>query len=155
VTARRAAGGVLRARRILVPVDLSPSGDAALRAAAGLAKAAHGRLLLLHVFDRRALEDVYKLHGLTEAQARERMKANADAALAKLRRRPWLAGVAVQARYATGLPAPEIVAAAAAWKADLVVLARRRRAGLANLLYGASSDGVVREAPCAVLVIPE
>jgi nucleotide-binding universal stress UspA family protein len=144
---------MFRPRRLLVPVDLSSAGEGILRTAAEMARATRGRLLLLHVFDSRAVEDRYNLHGLREEEVRARMKANAEAVLERLTTRPWLRGLRVESRYAYGLPPDEIARAAAAWKADLVVLARRRRSGLSHLLYGRTSDAVVREAPCAVLVL--
>ena len=144
---------MFRPRRLLVPVDLAPGAEKAVRAAAGLARASGGRLLLLHVFDSRAVEDIYNLHGLKEQEVRARMKANAEEALGKLLRRAWMQGVATTVRYVDGFPPDAIVATAKSWRADLLVLARRRRSGLSHLLYGRTSDAVVREAPCTVLTL--
>ena len=129
---------MFRPRRILVPVDLSSDTEAAVRAAAGLARDNGARLLLLHVFDVRAVEDVYNLHGLKKEEVLAR---------------PWLKGTKTTVKGVFGLPSEVIVAEAKAWKADLIVLAKRRRSGLSHLLYGRTSDGVVREAECAVLVL--
>ena len=144
---------MLRAKRILVPLDFSPATDRVVRTAADLARASKGRLLLFHVFDRRAVEDVYNLHGLKAEEVRARMKATAEAALARLEARPWLKGVRRDVRFGSGLPPEAIVEAAQSWKADLIVLSRRRRNGLAHLLYGRTSDAVVHDAPCAVLTL--
>jgi nucleotide-binding universal stress UspA family protein len=134
-------------------VELSSASEAAARAAADLARVHGARLLLLHVYDARAVEDVYNLHGLQEAEVRARMKANAEALVERLSRKPWLRGLRAESRFAYGLPPEVIVAEAAAWRADLVVLGKRKRSGLAHLLYGRTSDAVVREASCAVLVL--
>ncbi len=142
-------------RRILVPVELSSATEAAVRAAADLARPGRGKLLLLHVFDSRAVEDVYNLHGLKEEEVRARMKANAEALMERLEGRPWLKGVKTEARYAYGLPPDAIVAEARAWKADLIVLGRRRRSGLSHLLFGRTSDGVVHDSPCDVLILAQ
>jgi len=144
---------VFRPRRILVPVDLSSATEAAVRAAADLARGSGARLLLFHVFDSRAVEDVYKLHGLKEEEIRARMKANAEGLMERLTAKSWLKGLRVEARTAYGVPPDAIAAEAGRWKADLVVLAKRRRNGLSHLLFGRTSDGVVRESPCAVLVL--
>ena len=144
---------MFRPRRVVAPVDLTSSDEVALRTAAGLARENGGRLLLVHVLDSRAVEDVYNLHGLRAEEVRARMMANAEAAVVRLRKRPWLRGLRADVRYAFGLPPEEIVRAAADWRADLVVLVRRRKGGLSHLLYGRTSDTVVREAPCAVLVL--
>ena len=144
---------MLRAKRILVPLNLSPGEEKVVKAAAAMAAESRGRLCLFHVFDSRAVEDVFHLHGLKEEEVRERMRAGADEYIDRLRGRAWLKGISVDVLYATGLPPEEIVTAAREWKADLVVLSRSRRSGLAHLLYGRTSDGVVREASCAVLVL--
>jgi nucleotide-binding universal stress UspA family protein len=144
---------MFRPRRILVPVDLSSATETAVRAAADMARASGGRVLLFHVFDSRAVEDVYNLHGLKEDEIRARMKANAETLMERLMARSWLKKVKVEAKTAYGVPPEAIVAEASRWRADLVVLAKRRRSGLSHLLFGRTSDGVVREASCAVLVL--
>ena len=144
---------MFRPKRILVPVDLSPASERTVRTAAETVRETRGRLLLLHVFDSRAVEDVYNLHGLREEEVRARMRANAEASLGRLVRRPWLRGLRVEVRYAHGLPPDEIVREAGEWKADLVILARGHRAGLSHLLYGRTSDAVAREASCSVLIL--
>ena len=144
---------MFRPRRILVPVDLASDTEAAVRAAAGLAREHGARILLLHVLDVRAVEDVYNLHGLKKEEVVARMNANAEGVMHRLLARPWLKGLKVGFRGVFGLPAEVIVEEAKSWKADLVVLARRKRSGLSHLLYGRTADGVVREAPCAVLVL--
>ena len=144
---------MFRPRRVLVPVDLSSTSDLLVRTAADLVRGGSGRLLLFHVFDQRAVEDVYNLHGLKEEEVRARMKANAEAALARLGKKPWLRRVKHEFRFGSGLPPEEIVDVAKSWRADLILMARNRRSGIAQLLYGRTSDAVVREAPCAVLTL--
>ena len=144
---------MFRAKRVLVPFDLSVPGEKVVRAAAEIAAGWNGRLLLYHVFDTRAVEDVYNLHGMKEEEVRARMKANAESAAARVMKRPWVRGLRIEVKFGSGLPPDAIVAAAKEWKADLIVLAKRPRGGLSHLLYGRTSDAVVREAPCAVLVI--
>lgn len=144
---------MFRAKRVLVPFDLSVAGERVVRAAASIAAGYGGRLLLFHVFDSRAVEDVYNLHGLKEDEVRARMKANAETAVGRVSKRSWLKDLRVEVRFGSGLPPDAIVSAAKDWKADLIVLSKRRRSGLSHLLYGRTSDAVVREAPCAVLVM--
>jgi nucleotide-binding universal stress UspA family protein len=144
---------MFKPRRILVPVDLSSATEAAVRAAAEMARGTGARLLLLHVFDSRAVEDVYNLHGLKREEVLARMKANAEAVMDRILARPWLKGRKTTVKGVFGLPSEVIVQEARVWKADLIVLARRRRSGLSHLLYGRTSDGVVHEAECAVLVL--
>lgn len=144
---------MFRPRRILVPVDLSPAAERTVKAAAGMARDWKGRILLFHVFDSRAVEDTYGLHGLREQEVRARMRANAGEAMRRILAKPWIKGLRVEVRLADGIPPEAIVAAAKEWKADLLVLTRRRRSGLSHLLYGRTSDAVHRESPCAVLTL--
>lgn len=55
-------------------------------------------------------------------------------------------------RVVEGDPCDRIVATAAAWKADLVVLGARGLGTIKEILLGSVSLGVVRQAPCPVLV---
>ncbi len=144
---------MFRPRRILVPVDLSPGAERSVRAAAGLAREFEGRILLFHVLDSRAVEDQYGLHGLREKEVRARMQANAGEHLRRILGKSWMKGLKAEVRFADGIPPDAIVAAAKEWRADLLVLARGRRSGLSHLLYGRTSDAVVRESPCAVLTL--
>ena len=52
-----------------------------------------------------------------------------------------------------GPPASEIVKAANQWEADLIVIGSHGHRGIRLALLGSVADAVVRQAPCAVLVI--
>ncbi len=63
-------------------------------------------------------------------------------------------GLAVEDAVRVGDPAGEIVAEAAAWGADLVVLGTHGRSGLHRLLLGSVAEAVLRGSPCDALVVP-
>ncbi len=116
------------ARTIVVAYDQSDASERALEAAADLA--GYGsRLTVVHVRRAGAPE------GSTIERAREQL----------LRRQ-------VTARYLEpcGHPAKEVVEAARAIGADLVVVGRR---GALSRVLGSVSADVVRRAPCDVLVV--
>ncbi|HEX4180354.1 MAG TPA: universal stress protein, partial [Caulobacteraceae bacterium] len=52
-----------------------------------------------------------------------------------------------------GHPAEEIVAAAQAWSADLIVIGSHGRSALTQVLLGSVAEAVMRNAPCPVLVV--
>lgn len=52
-----------------------------------------------------------------------------------------------------GSPAPEIVAAAREWAADLLVVGTHGRGGLGRLVLGSVAEAVLRDAPCPVLAV--
>lgn len=53
----------------------------------------------------------------------------------------------------TGSPATEIVKAAREWPADVIVIGSHGRRGVPRVLLGSVAEGVMRHAPCPVLVI--
>lgn len=63
-------------------------------------------------------------------------------------------GRSLEQRVRAGLPGREIVAEAAEWPADLIVVGTRARTGAARAIMGSVAEVVVRDAPCSVLVIP-
>lgn len=61
---------------------------------------------------------------------------------------------AVEPRVRTGSAVHAIVDEAWEWGADLLVLGTHARTGLAGFLLGSVAKGVLRRAPCSVLVVP-
>lgn len=53
----------------------------------------------------------------------------------------------------TGSPIEKIVEAARNWPADLIVVGTRGRSALSSLVLGSVAQGVLRHAPCPVLVV--
>ncbi|NEO26744.1 MAG: universal stress protein, partial [Kamptonema sp. SIO4C4] len=54
---------------------------------------------------------------------------------------------------AVGEPGPRICEAAENWNADLIIVGRMGRTGLAEALLGSVSNHVVHHAPCTVMVV--
>jgi len=53
----------------------------------------------------------------------------------------------------SGAPAATITEAARQWSADLIVIASHGRSGMRRALFGSVAEGVMRNAPCPVLVV--
>lgn len=64
-------------------------------------------------------------------------------------------GLAAEADGRVGDPATEILAAASASNADLIVIGTHGRTGLKRLLLGSVARNVLQHAPCSVLVVRE
>ncbi len=61
--------------------------------------------------------------------------------------------IACEFDYHIGDPGQEICAAARRWQADLIVVGRRDRSGIEELLLGSTSNYVMHHAPCSVLIV--
>jgi universal stress protein A len=128
--------------RILVPTDFSPCSLHALRYAEELTRRFGAELTLLHVGDPLSASD---LPGAGELSGRREI----DRALDLLRERDYR----VRGVLRRGNPSHEIVQAAAAERADLIVMGTHGRTGLKHALMGSVAEGVVRNAPCPVLTV--
>ena len=62
------------------------------------------------------------------------------------------AGLTAEADRLDGDAATELVAAAKAWRADLIVMGTHGRTGLARLILGSVARNVLHHAPCSVLI---
>lgn len=138
-------------RSILCPVDFSANSRAALRYAAMLARLADAHLLVLYV------EDPL----LAAAKATRRSAAVLVAADEReLRRfvtnalRGATPPVATTVTTTAGNPAREIVNAAERHHCDLIVLGYRGAGRAAWLLFGSTTEGVVRASAVPVIAIP-
>jgi nucleotide-binding universal stress UspA family protein len=141
-------------KRILCPVDFSDESLDAMRAALGLAQQMDGTVMLLHVME-----------WVTEHEAPFLLRLLAEhRQLAESESRVWLQQAvpdemrawcgAAEVRVAEK-PYQEILRQAAQWTADLIVLGVRGRGAADMLVFGSTTNRVVREAACAVLTIPQ
>ena len=144
-------------KRILVPVDGSPTSKAGLREAISLAKAQQGaRLQLVHVADQHyigmmGLEAASAIDDLMESTKRvgRSILRNAEASA----RKAGVEASAVLLETLTGPAADPIVRQAKKWGADLIVLGTHGRRGVRRLLMGSDAEQIVRNAPVPVLLV--
>jgi nucleotide-binding universal stress UspA family protein len=139
-------------RRILVPIDGSPTSNKALTAALETARETGGRVRIVHVIDQLAYVTGFEASGEVFAIVREggnRVLAEA-AAIAKG------AGVEFETelidRPGERLGA-QIARDAGDWRADLVVVGTHGRHGLQRALLGSGAEQIIRLASVPVLVI--
>ena len=140
---------------VLTPLDLSEGSLRALPHARTFADAYNARLDLLHVFEDIDIPAIYGAdieNPLFDyfPEARERTRAEMQRALADT---PG-PEVASSVHFAKGHADEAIVDFAEEHGTDLIVMARTGRRGLTRLLMGSTADGVLRTAPCPVLLVP-
>jgi nucleotide-binding universal stress UspA family protein len=148
-------------KRILCPVDFSDSSMNALRYATSLGQEAAAHLTLLHVmeYDPRQAPELYDTlvsdARLTIAESRERSQAisreRLDTALSDEAR----TYCSVDTIVADGKPYREILRVADERHADLIVIGVRGRSPMDLMLFGSTTQHVVRLARCPVLTLRE
>jgi len=138
---------------IVCPVDFSESSMEALQCAVSLAEESDGRLTVLHVADALAQHDlpVYELRNVAEFQA------ECDRRL-RQRLADFVPGAArayctIEERVTYGKPWREILRVAEEQQADLIVIGVRGRSSADMVLFGCTTEQVVRQAACPVLTL--
>ena len=143
-------------RRVLVPIDFSPSSRAALEYATFLAGTLGASLEALHVWeppgyvgpDTLALLPVGAGQPGWE-QTRTEVRREVDHFLAKASPKPQGHSVRVEA----GEPSDAILNVAKDSGADLIVMGTHGRTGLSRLLIGSVAEAVLRRSTCPVLTV--
>jgi len=147
-------------KRILCPIDFSDSSMRALNYAMSLAQEADARLTVLHVMvydlgieapemyetviaDRRMSVADYR--NRCEDYSRERLRAAVPEAVG--------AYCTVEVLQATGKPYREILRVAAEQQTDLIVMGVQGRTAPDLMVFGSTTQHVVRQATCPVLTI--
>jgi nucleotide-binding universal stress UspA family protein len=137
------------AKKILVPIDFSPSGDAALKLAEALARDSGASLLLLHVDETPRLMyggeffDVGPVPFNDEIWQRLNDIRLSDPSLV------------CECHMETGSPVEEIVRLANEEQVDFIVMGTHGRRGLTRALLGSIAEGVMRRAPCPVITLKQ
>jgi nucleotide-binding universal stress UspA family protein len=140
---------------VVVGVDGSEHGDAALRYALREVARRGGRLRAVSAWERPELtisefyglpmHDEGKIQAAHEQNTRERVEQMMAAD-------PDTASISLEVRAQVGRPADVLVEAAR--DADLLVVGHRGRGGLRSVALGSVSLACLLHAPCPVLVVP-
>lgn len=155
--------------KILVAINHSPLSPHAFTAALELAQSNQAALRLIHCIATEMIaEPTVPMSydpGLQPTQAMgdyqtqqlliEQQIEAAQTLLAHYRQEALNQAVIIEADYHVGDAGHLLCKVAKDWQADLIVVGRRGRSGLAEALLGSVSNYVVHHAPCSVLVIQE
>jgi nucleotide-binding universal stress UspA family protein len=143
-------------KTILVPIDLSPAAVQVCDAACDLAKLTKSRLILLHIVQAPPIV-MSEVYAFDDGQLTE-MIAGAKRVGAKklqaLEHRCKKRGVRVTAVQSTGAPVAAILAKAVSARAGCIVMGTHGHNAVYDLLVGSTTHGVLKQAPCPVMIIP-
>ena len=143
-------------KKILVPVDLSGATVRVCNAAADLARALGGRLVILHVVPPPPMVmseyyafDAGQVIGLTREG--RKLAAHKMQALGRWFNKRCPATKVVMHE---GDPVRVILRTAAAIRADYIVTGSHGHTAAYDLIIGSTTHGVIRKAPCPVVLVP-
>jgi nucleotide-binding universal stress UspA family protein len=154
-------------QKILVALDGSSLGEHVFEKALSLAKKMDAAMLLLHVLT--PMEEGYPMPAvypgpdsvypgndeaiLIFAQQWKDFEKRGLEMLQKLNDQALAAELMSEFTQNTGDPGHVICKVASSWGADLIVVGRRGRSGLSELILGSASNYVLHHAPCSVLAL--
>jgi nucleotide-binding universal stress UspA family protein len=143
-------------QRILVPVDGSPTSDRGLAEAIALAKLTGARLRLVHVVDELSFalgaSAIASYSGDYITLLRDGGAEILDAAKAQVE----AAGLPVDTLLRdsfSGRVCDQVIEAAKAWDAQLIVIGTHGRRGVGRLFLGSDAEQILRQAPVPVLLV--
>jgi nucleotide-binding universal stress UspA family protein len=153
--------------KILVALDSSEIRQEVFAKALDIAKANQASLMLVHVLsfddpnspkmpvggnealpitsEAKAFGEFYKQWQIYEQKQQQFLQSQQEQAIAL--------GLKTKVTLSNGLPGRIICDLAHNWQADLIVLGRRRRSRLKELVLGSVSTYVTHHSPCSVLIV--
>jgi nucleotide-binding universal stress UspA family protein len=145
---------------ILVATDFSDASEAATIYAFRLARHLGVRVYLVHVVPETDVEIMMALRGhlqshITPETLIETYYTDADKRLAEIVDNAEAGDVVQERLIVTGKPAEEIVSWAASKHAQVIIVGTHGRSGIERFLLGSVAERVLRQALCAVLVVPK
>lgn len=152
-SARRSSKGSSLYRNILVPLDGSKKSLLALPAARQLAESTGCtvHLLVALTFDKVLFVDRDDTLPHDFGRLSEQQQSMAEAFLQETA--AGLQGVNVVTHACRQAPSQAVVAYAKEHEVDLIVMSRKQKSTLTRWLGGSTSDAVLRNAPCSVLIV--
>lgn len=143
-------------KTIIVPLDLSPMAVQVCDAACVLAKLIGARPILMHIVQAPPvmMSEVYAFDATQLTEMSSVAEKSAAHKLRALARHCAKRQVRVTTVQRTGMPVATILAKAVSTKARYIVMGSHGHGAMYDLLVGSTTHGVLKKAPCPVLVVP-
>lgn len=142
-------------KRILVPVDGSPTSNLGLEEATRLAKDQGAEILLVHVVNEWAIVSP-DASGANLGDVAAGMRESGDRLLDEAESSVRRAGVTVKSVLIEEIGTPvgaAILQQTQEWPADLIVCGTHRRQGVRRLVMGSDAEFLLRHTPIPVLFV--
>jgi nucleotide-binding universal stress UspA family protein len=139
-------------KKILVPVDGSPTSNKAVDFALRLAQDGQASVRLLHCIDETSFLDAYEYSRELIEQARQAGQKILQDGLAAAQKLGVNADTLLLERAGQRL-GHSVADTAGDWGADLVVVGSHGRRGIGRLLLGSGSEQILRDSPVPVLLV--
>ncbi len=141
-------------KALLVPVDFSSMTDRVIDHAVSLARALKGGITLLHVVQPPVSTGDFALPVEAVQDAINAGEKAGREKLAGYSRMLREGGLEAEARVVHGAPVLMINEEAKRVKADYIIMGSHGHGKLYDLLVGSTASGVLKDAKCAVLILP-
>jgi nucleotide-binding universal stress UspA family protein len=144
---------------ILVATDLSDASAPATTYAFSLARSLNANLYIIYVVPEDDVRVVTAISGYLQSEVTptalvETFYTEADKRLTALVEEAHATDLVRERLIVTGQPAAAIMSWAAAKQAQIIIIGTHGRHGVTRFFMGSVAERVLREAPCAVLVVP-
>src|SRR5262245_36770764 len=144
---------------MLVATDFSEASAPATAYAFALARTLNAHLYILHVVPEDDVRMITALVGHLQSDVPpevfvQTFYTEADKRLANLIEDGHVSDLAHERLIVTGEPAAAIMSSAKAKRVQLIIIGTHGHHGVTRFLMGSVAERVLREAPCAVLVVP-
>lgn len=154
-------------QKILVAIDHTPDAHSVFESALTLAQETGASLMLLHILLTEEIDNIpisrtvipYYYPTITQdmivryQEERERVENCGLNSLRSLTKEATDVGVKTEFMQQIGDPKHLICQIAKNWNADLIMVGRRGRTGLSELILGSVSNYILHHASCSVLII--
>lgn len=145
-----ATSGATKPLRILVAIDQEK--HPALDSAIVLARALHAEIGIVHVIEMVFATNAEFAYGAGDLVEQQRRSGRS---LVRVARSRVPAEIATTVFLREGIPADQIIAVAAEWAPDYVIMGTHRRGPLARFFLGSASQAVVKNVHRPVLLVTD
>ncbi len=139
--------------RILVPIDFSEHSKRALKYAIPFAQQFIASIDLIYVVEPTIYPADFSFGQAGFPNVEEELRASGSNELDTLIKKEIAGRVPANKVIRTGKPSYEIIQYAREAKMDLIIIATHGHSGMEQILFGSTTEKVVRKAPCPVLVV--